>query len=87
MFFSSLLPRLEHHQKGDKTAHVKDVHVRQNLTSKSGEEKKCCATWVDPEKIEYCWVTTSCLEWGQNSADRDYSTVGGDLCKAATDCS
>ena len=59
----------------DKNAHVKDVHVHQNLKSKSGEEKKCCANWVDDEKIEYCWATTSCLEWGQNSDDRDYSTV------------
>eukprot|EP00435_Cladocopium_sp_Y103_P051568 s865_g16.t1 len=77
-------PSLEHHQQGDKNAHVKDVHVHQNLKSK--REKKCCANWVDPEKIEYCWVTTSCLEWGQNSADRDYSTVDDDQCKAAGDC-
>lgn len=67
-------PSLEHHHH-DKNAHVKDVHVHQNLKSKSGEEKKCCANWVDDEKIEYCWATTSCLEWGQNSDDRDYSTV------------
>ncbi|CAL1129278.1 unnamed protein product [Cladocopium goreaui] len=65
---------------------AKDMHVHQNLKSKSGEEKKCCANWVDDEKIEYCWATTSCLEWGQNSDDRDYSTVDDDHCKAASDC-
>ena len=86
MLFSSLLPRMEHHHQGDKNAHVKDVHVHQNLKAKTGEEKKCCANWVDPEKVEYCWVTTSCLEWGQNSADRDYSTVEDQFCKAASDC-
>lgn len=78
-------PSLEHHHH-DKNTHVKDVHVHQNLKSKSGEEKKCCANWVDDEKIEYCWATTSCLEWGQNSDDRDYSTVDDDHCKAASDC-
>ena len=76
--------RLEPHQDAEKNVHSKAA-VHQKV-SKSKEEKKCCANWEDPAKIEYCWVSTSCLEWGQSSKTRDYSTVDDDQCGSATDC-